>query len=483
LELILNWMWQGSVLAALTAAGASASRRVSASTRYWLLWLGLAGVLVLPILPLLAPAADLVRAQAVTPLPATDAVQLPAAPDWALLLLVGVWVLWAGYSLCRTAAAARQLRHLRTSTTPFPCDRERALTGWHTLRGHRPVRLAISEAVPGVSMLGLGTPIVAVSPAALEALTPQELETVLRHEWAHAQRFDDYARLAQALVRAVAGLHPGVWLLNRRLDLEREAACDDVAAEAGRGRELARSLARLATVPRPAVDGLAAGALGGSPLAVRVARLLDGRRNRAARGSVPQVAAGTVAIALAALVLASVAAVTVGAEAADPVAPGRTAIDPPRMPPLPTLAAAPASTPAASAAPAPAVTQTARRATGRTQGASDRPATPAAPSGGASPASSDGSGRPFPRSALEPLSASARADWQLPALHRGSSEPGPTPAPATASIAVEPLPAGDSTPWGAAADAGVAVGKGWQTAGESTGRFFTGLGRRIAGSF
>jgi hypothetical protein len=61
-----------------------------------------------------------------------------------------------------------------------------------------------------------------------------------------------------------------------------------------------------------------------------------------------------------------------------------------------------------------------------------------------------------------------------------SPPPQPSPSPAPRANA----PADDAqTPWGAAADAGTAVGRSSRKAGVATGSFFSRLGKRIAGSF
>jgi hypothetical protein len=59
------------------------------------------------------------------------------------------------------------------------------------------------------------------------------------------------------------------------------------------------------------------------------------------------------------------------------------------------------------------------------------------------------------------------------------SLPGETAAPGSFGLPGEAI----RTPWGAAADSGAAIGKGSQQAAVATARFFTGLGRKIAGSF
>ena len=120
------------------------------------------------------------------------------------------------------------------------------------------------------------------------------------HEWAHVQRRDDYARLAQVVIRMVAGLHPAVWWIGRRLEIEREIACDDYAVNiTGAAQRLARCLTKLAEAPQRAMRAaLAPGMLASSQLTLRVRSLLDPRRNtstagaRATLGSLPPRAGG-----------------------------------------------------------------------------------------------------------------------------------------------------------------------------------------------
>jgi hypothetical protein len=61
-----------------------------------------------------------------------------------------------------------------------------------------------------------------------------------------------------------------------------------------------------------------------------------------------------------------------------------------------------------------------------------------------------------------------------------ASSPPQQPAPPPRTSAP---PEDAQTPWGAAADAGTAVGRSSRKAGVATGSFFSRLGKKIAGSF
>src|SRR5262249_5338103 len=69
---------------------------------------------------------------------------------------------------------------------------------------------------------------------------------VLLHELAHVARHDDWTNLLGRFMTAVFGWHPvAAWIL-KRIEREREIACDDwVVAMTGEPRPYAASLTRL----------------------------------------------------------------------------------------------------------------------------------------------------------------------------------------------------------------------------------------------
>ena len=101
-------------------------------------------------------------------------------------------------------------------------------------------------------VLGLWTPLIGVSPAVVDRLTPEELDRIVIHEAAHVLRRDDRADCVQRAIHALVGWHPGVWWLDRRLRAEREAACDDwVVALTDAPVPYAAALVKLADLSRP----------------------------------------------------------------------------------------------------------------------------------------------------------------------------------------------------------------------------------------
>lgn len=482
MQMLINWLWQGSAVAGLTLLAVGCSRRLSATTRYRLLWVGLAWVLLTPLLPLTLPPASVPSAVLAAPTPVEIA--LPPAPDWAARVLVVAWVSWIAAGLWRLFLALVELSRLRRSARPFPPERQRRLAHWLAVRPHgRRAGLAVSDRVPVVSVLGLGAPLIAVSPRVLAALDDEALDQVLLHEWAHVQRRDDLARLVQAVVRAVAGFHPGVWALNRRLEIEREVACDDQAANAtGNPRRLAQCLTHLASLPAEPAGLLTPGALSASALTTRVVRLLDGQRNRSTGLAPVALGVGTPAIAALALMLGGFQVIV---HATSP--PLMTTVNsrqqsaPPPVSALRTAGAAPQAAPEAATGPAPLAGPGPGPAAVEVQ--PGRPADAPARGSAARPVES-------PAPVTTPLARLPRPAW-TPDLApstlitgAGASPPGGIRVEPVAPAAAAADGDGDrQAPWTTAADAGIAVGRGSQKAATATAHFFTTMGRRIAGRF
>src|SRR5262245_49519212 len=135
-------------------------------------------------------------------------VVIPEPSWWALPLTMALWATWCLVYVSRTAGALVALRRTKRNCRPFPAKRASRLRRWTELHtGGRRARLVLSNDVSGASVLGLTSPAIAVSPPVLHELSDEELDSILVHEWAHVQRRDDWARLAQLMVRALAGFH------------------------------------------------------------------------------------------------------------------------------------------------------------------------------------------------------------------------------------------------------------------------------------
>src|SRR3954468_20062235 len=72
-----------------------------------------------------------------------------------------------------------------------------------------------------------------VVPAVAETWDEDRRRAVLLHELAHVARFDCFTHSVALAACAVYWFHPGVWLIARRVRIERELACDDRVINAG----------------------------------------------------------------------------------------------------------------------------------------------------------------------------------------------------------------------------------------------------------
>ena len=148
-----------------------------------------------------------------------------------------------------------------------------------------PVRLLRAPAQVMPMVIGLRKPAVLVSDDA-ETWSEDRRRAVMLHELAHVRRRDSLTQTLASLATALYWPHPGVWWAARRLQVEREFACDDCVLGAGASADsYASDLLEIAyslggrRPPALAVTMARRGQLEGRLLAV-----LDAARNRATSG-------------------------------------------------------------------------------------------------------------------------------------------------------------------------------------------------------
>ena len=468
----INWVWQGCLVAAMTMVVLRAMERTRAAARYAVCWLALTAITVLPVLPahFAEPASPALQAS-------NGAIDAPvlAVPDvwWTsttvVVLAAAAWFLLA---VSRFAGTVRAARRARAACTPFEPDLESRLRCWNEVKAHgRKTRLMLSPAVSAASVLGGGRPIIAVAPKLIERLSPDELDRIVIHEWAHVQRRDDLLSLAHAIVRASTGWHPAVWWLERRMLIEREIACDEMTVRlTGCAKRYAACLTTIAALPGSALQPMeAVGVLSTPALTRRVVRILS--RRRLASPAFSAAAAVVAVLVLGAFSVTAAGHRVAGTIGSQPIVEAssttRTAGQPQ---PEPILQHNPSGdedggrpsspTPRAQSAVAPA------NARATAIGASPRVATETS----APHQEPGGSAVSVTAPALMPLAASVSS---VPVIDEPAM---PEPLQSARRIA-------DPSPWSAVADAGVSVGQGSKQAGVATGRFFSRLSKKIAGSF
>jgi beta-lactamase regulating signal transducer with metallopeptidase domain len=465
---LLQFVWQGAAIGGLTAVALAALRRSAADVRYIVATIGLALMLTLPIVtgaqkfealradaagaaqtataiardtgrdPLTAGAASTTRPQPMAQsaggatwrpraIARLGEISLaPLVPSLMLAWLVGVSVL----SL-RLLTGWLWVQRLRTHGVSAANETCRRMTARLSRRLHitRAVTLLESTLVDVPTVIGFLKPVVLLPASVLGGLAPQQIEAILAHELAHIRRHDYLVNLLQTLVETVLFYHPAVWWVSRRIRIERENCCDDLAVSlCGDPVAYANALADLEALRSgPAPDHHIAMAATGGSLLQRVRRLLGAPSSHTGRG--PAWLAGSVAllliggIALGADGLRTDAAAVseIAAQVAPPQSPLRTYS---RLETVPFASPpAPPAPPASPASPAPPA----------------EPATPALPAAPASPApparpASPGGERlvpvaEVPEAPLAPAAPLATAALPAPEAPQATPAPPASPAP------------------------------------------------------
>jgi beta-lactamase regulating signal transducer with metallopeptidase domain len=289
--------------------------RRSAAVRHAVFTAGIVGVIVVPIVMLLLPAVrapfvgDAVSAtlawlerpvrslrretNGARPVNAADAAvvdginlrsseEMPSTSRGGLILVM----LWAaGVLILGSRTAVRSIRAFRLSGRARPVDDAFVLATANAIARRQGQRRAppILETAELSAPATVGILRSAVLLPAARSWSDEHLRTVLAHELAHVTRRDC---LTQRLAQVACALHwfnPLVWVVERRMALERERSCDDVAmGQAGSADGYATLLLDLArrtcerSLPQAAVLAMAQP----SELETRLVAILDPSRDR-----------------------------------------------------------------------------------------------------------------------------------------------------------------------------------------------------------
>src|ERR1700733_3181204 len=265
---VLNTLWQALAVTAVVWFILRLMPRVNAATRHAAWWAVLALVVLMPLTILLpgrthvpspavrtetqirtralpSAAKPLAVNGAYAPAPPPSSAPLPvlnsrpaAAPrvripvefhlgNWPSVLLF-LWIAACCVLLSRIVHGYLRLRGVRKRARPATADL--AVRFEQRLRDSRISRapqLLVSNEVISPMAAGFLQPAVIFPQTLLAEIAEPELDYVLLHELAHIGRRDDWTNLLGRLASAVLVFHPvAVWVL-RRIQREREIACDD----------------------------------------------------------------------------------------------------------------------------------------------------------------------------------------------------------------------------------------------------------------
>ena len=285
---LLHFLWQGTALAALAAAGIALCRR--ASTRYVL---GVASLILMLLAPLstfffysqhsfgaitqpslarsaVAPPATTGRSSA-----RSSAESFPIGPSLdALPWLVEAWLMGVAFFSLRSAGGFILLERERRKQSVVVSDR--VLEICYMLQDRFGLNRAIAYCeckwLQSPAVIGWFRPVVFLPATALTGLSEGQLEAVIAHELAHIQRFDPFVNVFQVCVETLLFYHPAIWWLNKRIRAEREHCCDEMAvALCGNAVEYARALTLMEEWRSAPTFAMAANR---GPLSERIVRVL-----------------------------------------------------------------------------------------------------------------------------------------------------------------------------------------------------------------
>lgn len=171
-----------------------------------------------------------------------------AAARQSLPAIVAVWLMGVVFLSSRLLVSWLRARRLaERNSTEASIEWQRVAARLSNALGlKRAVTLLQSAAIEVPSVIGSFKPVILLPASTLTGLTPEQIEMILAHELAHIRRHDFLVNLLQAVVETVMFYHPAVWWMSRRVRIERENCCDDLAvAVCGNPIQYARALTRL----------------------------------------------------------------------------------------------------------------------------------------------------------------------------------------------------------------------------------------------
>jgi bla regulator protein blaR1 len=287
---LTNHLWQSTLFVLAAWIVTLALRRNAAHIRH-AVWVVASVKFLVPFallmslgssLPGLTPAATAIASSAATPelsmaveriaapftnadafLTATSAPATPAATNWTMVALAGVWACGFATIACMRFRGWRRIH---------AAVRRKVRLDWP---GPLPVWSSPGLLEPGV--VGVWRPVLLVPEGIERHLTPAQLRAVLEHEFCHVRRRDNLTSAIHMVVEALFWFHPVVWWVGARMVDERERACDEqVLRVCGEPQTYAESILNVCKLyvesPLTCVSGVT-----GADLKKRVAAIMVNR--------------------------------------------------------------------------------------------------------------------------------------------------------------------------------------------------------------
>lgn len=96
---------------------------------------------------------------------------------------------------------------------------------------HKPVHIYVSELISSPVTIGFLKPIILMPIAAINNLSPKQVEAVLLHELAHIRRYDYFINLLINFIHTILYFNPFVRSFAKTIEREREKSCDEIVMQ------------------------------------------------------------------------------------------------------------------------------------------------------------------------------------------------------------------------------------------------------------
>jgi uncharacterized protein YjbI with pentapeptide repeats/beta-lactamase regulating signal transducer with metallopeptidase domain len=208
---------------------------------------------------------------------------LPHLSHTAAAAFVIIWGFGALIGLGGLLRSLVRVQNLKRRSFPLSVELSDELPWLVEVTRGREMYLRLSDEIETPVAVGFRRPVILIPGELATADGLAAIESLVIHEHAHLARNDDWTNLIQRVIERIFWFNPLVWILGRRIALEREIASDDAVVDrTGEAQAYATSLWRLAREMRmPEHAVVAPGALfTRKQISIRIEQLLAGDRGR-----------------------------------------------------------------------------------------------------------------------------------------------------------------------------------------------------------
>ena len=139
----------------------------------------------------------------------------------------------------------------------------------------KPVHIWVSDLITSPVTIGYLKPIILVPLAAINHLTPQQMEAVLLHELAHIRRYDYLINLLINFIQTILYFNPFVKAFVKTVERERERSCDELVMQFQYNPHHYASALLMLEKNNTVARNMAIAASGKSDLLSRIERILN----------------------------------------------------------------------------------------------------------------------------------------------------------------------------------------------------------------